>query len=174
VIFTLLKAAGFSVAAWVIDAIYLLIIVAVLGGSWLYIHSCHVAHEQLANIHAQSKQELKTAKDQIKDLTEGHAAAVAEIADDYEKQMADAKRADAFGLQRVQNAADAYRRAHPLLGCAGSPSNQPGTDKWAEGFDRLGRGGAELAAALRADDAKLIECRRERDKLTGKGGISGH
>ena len=117
------------------------------------------------HLQAASDKAEQDAETRIEALNNQHIDELAKAKDIYDKAiLAAASQRDA-DLQRLRDA-DAYRQAHPVLDSAGSPgaSAPAGTD----GLGPLERVSAELADALRHDDAALTACYADRDALTGK------
>lgn len=149
------------------DYVYGAIIAALLGWfGWYTYHERHVgAQETVAAVQKASKKAEATAEKQVQKLTNEHAADVAAIEDKYEGMLSDADDAHNADLQRLHDA-ERYRQANSAVArTLSAPAQAPsGTDS----TKRLESISAELADALRKDDAALEACYADRDSLTGK------
>lgn len=103
----------------------------------------------------------------IKLQTQQTAAVQRQVESTYENALAVAGSQHAADLRRLREY-EVRRNGHPN-GVLESPAGAPAqADAGPQGFDRLGAVSAQLAAALREDDASLLQCWTERDSLTGK------
>lgn len=124
------------------------------------------AQHELAAVVAASDKAKADAQRQIDSLNTQHAAAVAAIEAQRESDLKDAAAQHDSDTQRLRDYEASRRRVDAALAGTG-PAAAP-ADAGPEGVSRLGSVALELADALRADDAALTECWRERDSLTGK------
>jgi hypothetical protein len=141
--------------------IALLLLLVTAGGGALYFYHKGKATE-LADVKLQSAAVLQKATDQIAALNTSYSTAVKAITETKDAQISQADAAHAADFARI-SVLNANRKTNPVLGGApGAPAQPAGGPV---GFDALG---AELADALRRDDASLIACYADRDALTGK------
>ena len=141
-------------------------VLAVVG--WFY-HDHEVAtraveHERTA-VQAESIRVDQAAQRKIDDLIVQHSADVAKIEDTYAAALQTAHDQHAADLQRLRDAA-LYRATHAVLDGTGSARTEDPSG--ASGAPSLESVSAELADALRQDDAALGACYADRDALTGK------
>lgn len=153
------------------DWLYIAAIVALLSSFTAYtIHERHVgaAHQLAAVARASAKAEA-AAKQQIQDLTDQHSRDVTAITGAYNHAIQTASVERDSDLKRLRDF-DAYRKAHPALdGAGGSVTSDGAGGQSADGLGAVPAGlAAELADALRQDDAALRACYADRDSLTGK------
>lgn len=125
------------------------------------------AAQVTAAVQVANQKAEKAAAVEIASLNAQHAADVAKVSTVYENALVVASSQHATDLQRLRDYA-AYRSSHSNTVLEGTSGSAPQTDAGAEGPGRLGTTAAELADALRQDDAALMACYRERDSLTGK------
>lgn len=151
------------------DWLYVGIIAA---GVIFWIHHDHVeeakgAAQITAAVRVANQKAEKVAAAQVASLNTQHAADVAKVSTVYENALVVASSRHAADLQRLRDYAN-YRSSRPnaVLESAPGASTQAGARS--QGSGRLGTTAAELADALRQDDAALTACYAERDSLTGK------
>jgi hypothetical protein len=114
---------------------------------------------------AESKATLDAARKHITDVTADYDKGLKANEAIYENELASADAQHTLDLKRLRAAA-AARAADPVLsGTAGASAEAAA---WTQRLGTLEPISARLADALRADDAAVAECRRERDALTGK------
>ena len=153
-----------------IGAIAVLLIGAATIG--IYVHRCHVAHEQLASIHAQSVKDLREAKNKILADAADHAAAIKsqkEVSDANLKAAADQHTADLNRLRQLD--ADRAKRADLARAPAGPGTSATCGTGESEAELRL-RSLEQVAAGLedanRAAGIAIDALTVERDSLNGK------
>lgn len=149
------------------DWVYVAAIVAIVSVfTWYTVHERHVGatHELAAVTKAGHKAE-DAAEQRIKTLTDQHAIDVAKVEENYENLLKTADDQRVSDLQRLRNA-DAYRKTHSVLGSTSGAGTQ--TTSGTTCLNPLESISAELADALRRDDAALAACYVERDSVTGK------
>ena len=150
------------------DWIYAALAVAAVAG-WFYhdhvIATQAVAHERAAVAAASAKAE-HDAESRVAALAAQHTAELIKLKVDYDAQISHALAAHVDDVQRLRDY-DTYRRAHPVLVGAVGTLGQALADG-SDSFAALGAVSAELADALRHDDAALTACYADRDALTGK------
>jgi hypothetical protein len=116
---------------------------------------------------ADASQKAQDAAKKLADEKERqYALQATQVEDTYEKQIKSADAQHTRDLERVrQLTAQVHSNTSPMLPSTGGTA--PGPDVGPGRADALGAG-AELADALRRDDAQLTQCWADRDSLTGK------
>ena len=138
--------------------------------TWFLWYSHHEravgAANQLAAVTKASDDATKKATTRVDELTAAHAKDLSEIEDRYETliQKSDAAHDDDLARLRKYEAGSGKTPTHVESSAVPDTS----ADLWKGRFARLGDVSAELAVALRKDDAALESCYAERDFLTGK------
>jgi len=127
------------------------------------------AHEQAAVLAASAKADA-TAKAQIAKVTADYSAAIVTVGENYAKAIQSADAAHSADLQRLQQRAASGNGTNTSVGSTGSASAtaNAGTARALALGSVPAERALDLADALRADDAALIQCYAERDSLTGK------
>jgi len=147
--------------AYLLAALVLLVTAA--GGAFYFYHKGKTT--ELSALKASSAKVLQAANDRIAALNTSYSTAVKAITETKDAQLAQADAAHAADLDRIR-VLDAYRKAHPVLGGApGAPASGAYRPSSIESLEQLA---ADLASALRTDDAALFACYADRDALTGK------
>lgn len=149
------------------DWIYAAIAVA---GVVFWFHHDHVEQARGAArvntaVMAATQRAAAVAHAKIVQLNTQHATEVAKVENTYENALVAASSQHAADLRRLHDY-EIYREAHGVLGGSSSPSAK--APQGAGSVERLEQVSAELADALRQDDAALNECYADRDSLTGK------
>lgn len=103
----------------------------------------------------------------IKLQTQQTAAVQRQVESTYENALAVAGSQHAADLRRLREY-EVRRNSHPHGVLESTPSASAQTHGGSQSFERMGAVSAQLAAALREDDAALLQCWTERDSLTGK------
>jgi hypothetical protein len=154
------------------DYVYAAVAIAAVIWYNVHVHRLEVAYaaQQVAAIEAAVDTASRAAQDAARKIADekekAYAVQASQVEDTYEKQLQSADAQHARDLDRVrQLTAQVHSNGDALLpGAAGSAS---GTNGGPSRADALGIG-AELADALRRDDAQLQQCWADRDALTGK------
>jgi hypothetical protein len=126
--------------------------------------SIGAAHEAAA-VQAASAKAQADATSRLAALNAQYSASLTKVKETYATQMASASTQHAADLQRLRDA-DRYRKTHTVLD--GTAFGAASADAGADSFGALATVSAELADALRQDDAALTQCFTDRDALTGK------
>lgn len=150
------------------DWLYVFAISALLVSfAWYTHHERQIGASKLqaAVTQESAKAEANNTK-RLKDLTDQHSNDVAVIEENYETILKDSDAQHISDLDRLRKYASDSGKTHEVLGSSSCNSSE--ADSWRERFEGLGQISAELADAIRRDDAALKSCYAERDSLTGK------
>lgn len=154
------------------DYFYAAVAVAAVIFYNVHVHELEVgyAKQRVAAVEAADKaatdRTLRAAKDAIDAKEKQYTLQLSQVEDTYETQLKSADDQHNADLARVRQLTAASNRG---AGSVLSGSGSSGAEAACGALCAAALGaGAELAAALRQDDAALTACYDERDKVTGK------